>query len=31
MNIYERLFEEHNITVGQALLTKSVLVDRAVI
>jgi glutamate 5-kinase len=29
MNIYERLFEEHNITVGQALLTKSVLVDRA--
>jgi glutamate 5-kinase len=29
MNIYERLFEAHNIIVGQALLTKSVLVDRA--
>jgi glutamate 5-kinase len=29
MNIYERLFEQHNIPVGQALLTKSVLVDRA--
>ena len=29
MNIYERLFEAHNITVGQALLTKSVLIDRA--
>ena len=29
MNIYERLFEQHDITVGQALLTKSVLVDRA--
>ena len=29
MNIYERLFEAHDITVGQALLTKSVLVDRA--
>ena len=29
MNIYERLFDAHNITVGQALLTKSVLVDRA--
>ncbi len=29
MNIYERLFEQHQITVGQALLTKSVLVDRA--
>jgi glutamate 5-kinase len=29
MNIYARLFEQHDITVGQALLTKSVLVDRA--
>ena len=29
MNIYERLFEQYNIPVGQALLTKSVLVDRA--
>ena len=29
MNVYERLFEQHGITVGQALLTKSVLVDRA--
>ena len=29
MNVYERLFEQHDITVGQALLTKSVLVDRA--
>ena len=29
MNIYERLFEQHDITVGQALLTKSVLADRA--
>ena len=29
MNIYEQLFDRHDITVGQALLTKSVLVDRA--
>ena len=29
MNVYEDLFGQHNITVGQALLTKSVLVDRA--
>ena len=29
MNVYERLFEQHGITVGQALLTKSALVDRA--
>ena len=29
MNIYERLFEQHDITVGQALLTKSSLVDRS--
>ena len=29
MNIYEQLFEAHDITVAQALLTKSVLVDRA--
>jgi glutamate 5-kinase len=29
MNVYERLFDHHDITVGQALLTKSVLVDRA--
>ena len=29
MNVYERLFEQHDITVGQALLTKSVLADRA--
>ena len=29
MNIYEELFNRHNITVGQALLTKSVLSDRA--
>jgi glutamate 5-kinase len=29
MNVYEDLFDKHNITVGQALLTKSVLVDRA--
>ena len=29
MNIYEELFNRHNITVGQALLTKSILSDRA--
>ena len=29
MNVYERLFEQYDITVGQALLTKSVLADRA--
>jgi glutamate 5-kinase len=29
MNIYAGLFEMHEITVGQALLTKSLLVDRA--
>jgi glutamate 5-kinase len=29
MNIYERLFSRHNITVAQALLTKSDLSDRA--
>ena len=29
MNIYERLFAQHGIIVGQALLTKSVLADRA--
>jgi glutamate 5-kinase len=29
MNIYERLFEEHDITVAQALLTKEDLSDRA--
>ena len=29
MNVYARLFEQYDITVGQALLTKSVLVDRA--
>lgn len=29
MNIYERLFEQHNITVAQALLTRADLADRA--
>jgi glutamate 5-kinase len=29
MNIYEQLFARHDITIAQALLTKSVLVDRA--
>jgi glutamate 5-kinase len=29
MNIYERLFDRHNITVAQALLTKADLSDRA--
>ncbi|MCK4863178.1 MAG: glutamate 5-kinase, partial [Dehalococcoidales bacterium] len=29
MNIYERLFEQHNITVAQALLTRADLSDRA--
>ena len=29
MNVYAHLFEQFDITVGQALLTKSVLVDRA--
>jgi len=29
MNIYERLFGEHNLTVAQALLTKADLLDRA--
>jgi glutamate 5-kinase len=28
MNIYERIFERHNITVAQALLTKSDIADR---
>lgn len=29
MNVYERLFDEHNITVAQALMTKQDLLDRA--
>ncbi len=29
MNVYEQLFEKHDINVGQALLTKSDLVNRA--
>jgi len=29
MNVYEKLFAQHDITVAQALLTKAVLTDRA--
>src|SRR4030065_250516 len=29
MNIYEQLFDQHNIVVAQALLTRSDLIDRA--
>ncbi|HEY77484.1 MAG TPA: glutamate 5-kinase [Dehalococcoidia bacterium] len=29
MNVYDRLFSQHNITIGQALLTKDDLSDRA--
>lgn len=29
MNVWEHIFDHHDITVGQALLTKSALVDRA--
>jgi glutamate 5-kinase len=29
MNVYEQLFERHNITIAQALLTRAALADRA--